>query len=170
MQNEGKPWSHILAFRFEFLVLFLWALIPCHRLCFGDFESQFLCSVAWIDVSRSWSYDPSPDSWDAVIGSLVLIHSVIITKGGKKLLQNVSDITKHGNYYKVWQKVSTKCYGYYKVWQLQPSVTQNYCKVDMQNKVRESIAKCGDYFNVKHNINSFNLNFCNFCIKNGIGN
>ena len=40
--------------------------------------------------------------------SLVLVHSVIITKCEKKLLQNVTGNTKYNSHYKMWQKNVTK--------------------------------------------------------------
>ena len=54
----------------------------------------------------------------------VSFHSMVIIKYDKKLLQNVTDIIKYDDYYKVWWKVTTKCDSYYKVRQVLQSVTK----------------------------------------------
>ena len=55
----------------------------------------------------------------------------VIIKCNKRLLQSASGITKYLRYYKVWQKLMTKCVHYYIVRQVLQSmtVTHFYCKV-----------------------------------------
>ena len=99
----------------------------------------------WIQSPESWywiwsrrSYIVGPGSWIPSSGYWVPVHSMAITKYGKKnqrkvwqvlqsliaiakfnvkVLVSVTGIPKYDRYCKVWQKSIVKCDRYYKVWQ-----------------------------------------------------
>ena len=69
-----------------------WSLIK-------NFRSWDLGLWHWILGLAFWVADPG--SWDKVSKSFVPVHSAVITKCDKKLLQNVTGITKCDIFYKV---------------------------------------------------------------------